>query len=153
MKKIMIVYHSQQFGNTKAMAKLVAEGCREVRGVSVKMVNTNEQRVDMDEFAACAAVALGTPDYFTYMAGGLKQFFDDVTLASWAEKPVKGKPYVAFCTHGGGGGAIKSVEELAKSCEFEKVAPSVLSRGKPTGQTIKAARALGRQLAEKVAGG
>jgi len=150
MKKILVVYHSQEAGNTKAMATLVAEGCKQVEGVEVKMVNTNDGRVDMDEVASADGLALGSPDYFSYVAGGMKQFFDDVLLATWAGKPVKGKPYVGFVTHGGGGSAVKSLESLAKSCEFVKVGESVLSRGKPVGETIEAARELGRQLARKV---
>jgi multimeric flavodoxin WrbA len=153
VKKIMIVYHSQEAGNTKAMAELVAEGCKQVPGVRVSLINTNEARVDMDTFAACDGVALGSPDYYSYVAGGLKQFFDDVTLAAWAGKNVKGKPYVGFVTHGGGGHAVNSLESLAKSCEFEKVAESVLSRGKPAGEVVDAARALGKALAEKVSKG
>ena len=150
MKKIIIVYHSQEAGNTKAMAELVAEGCRQVPNVQVSMVNTNESRVNMDEVAAADGLALGSPDYFSYVAGGLKQFFDDALLAIWAGKPIKGKPYVGFVTHGGGGSAIKSLESLAKSCELEKVAESVLSRGKPSGDAAQAAKALGRQLALKL---
>ena len=105
MKKILIVFHSQEAGNTKRMAELVARGCRQVRGVQVSMVNTNERRVDMRRLEAADGLALGTPDYFTYMAGGLKMFFDDATLAQWRGANIKGKPCVAFCTHGGGGRA------------------------------------------------
>ena len=47
MKHILIVYHSQEKGNTHRMAELVAEGCRQVAGVEVEMVNVNERRVDM----------------------------------------------------------------------------------------------------------
>ena len=64
MSRIMIIYHSQQYGNTRKMADLVAEGCKQVAGVEVQMVNTNEQRVDMKAFAACDGIALGSADYF-----------------------------------------------------------------------------------------
>jgi multimeric flavodoxin WrbA len=151
MKKILIVFHSQEAGNTERMAELVARGCAQVPGVQVSMINTNERRVDMRRLERADGLALGTPDYFTYMAGGLKMFFDDATLAQWRGANIKGKPCVAFCTHGGGGGGIRSVEGLAKHMGWEKVAPSVICQGRPKGEAIKQAVALGKALAQRIA--
>ena len=151
MKKILIVYHSQEKGNTRKMAELVAQGCRQISGVEVELVNVNERRVSMDAAERADAYALGSPDYFTYMAGGLKQFFDDICLASWSKRKVTEKPYVAFVTHGGGGGAIQSVEKLAASMKLIKVADSILSRGAPAGEAVEQSIQLGRKLAEHVA--
>lgn len=150
MKRILVIYHSQQHGNTKQMADLVAEGCRQVAGVEVAMVNVNDERVDMDALVAADGLALGTPDYFTYMAGGLKQFFDDALLASYGGAETMNKPYVAFLTHGGGGGAIESVQRLAKSLKYREVAPPVLSKGAPAGDVVQQAIALGTALAGAV---
>ncbi|MCY3018750.1 MAG: NAD(P)H-dependent oxidoreductase [Planctomycetota bacterium] len=150
MKRILIVYHSQQKGNTRRMAELVAQGCRETAGVEVAVVNVNEARVDMNAAERADAYAFGSPDYFTYMAGGLKQFFDDLCLADWAGKKVKGKPYVAFLTHGGGGGAIKSIEAMGASFKLQQVAPSVVCQGAPTGAAVEQSIALGRALAQRV---
>ena len=148
MKQILIVYHSQEKGNTRKMAELVAQGCKSVPGVEVEMVNVNEARVDMAAAERADAYALGSPDYFSYMAGGLKQFFDDLCLADWAGRKVKGKPYVAFVTHGGGGSAIQSVEGLAKAMDLKQAAPSVVSQGAPAGPLAQKSVALGKALAE-----
>jgi multimeric flavodoxin WrbA len=153
MKRILIVYHSQEKGNTRKMADLVAQGCKSVPGVEVEMVNVNEARVDMAAAERADAYALGSPDYFSYMAGGLKQFFDDLCLADWAGRKVKGKPYVAFVTHGGGGSAIQSVEGLAKAMGLVQAAPSVVSQGAPTGPLVQKSIALGKALAEKLISG
>lgn len=150
MKQIMVIYHSQQFGNTKALAELVAEGCRQVSGVQVTMVNTNEERVDIETFAACDGVALGSPDYFSYIAGGLKQFFDDAWIARRAGKPTGDKPCVLFMTHGGGGRAIESLQRLSNSMKYTPIAEPLLCQRAPSGPTIEAARALGRALAEYI---
>ena len=153
MKKILVVYHSQEKGNTKRMAELVAKGCTQVPGVEAELVNVNEQRVDMAKAEKADGYALGTPDYFSYMAGCLKQFFDDILLASWQKKNTVGKPYVAFLTHGGGGAGIKSIDELAKACKLERVAGNVACKGAPENQKdIDAALALGKALAAHVAG-
>jgi len=151
MKRILIVYHSQEKGNTRKMAELVAKGCRQVKGVEVELVNVNEDRVDMDAAERADGLALGSPDYFSYMAGGLKQFFDDLCLADWGGRKVKGKPYVAFLTHGGGGSAIASIEKLAVAMKLQQVAPSVVCKGAPSGEAAEQSIALGKALAENLA--
>ena len=150
MKRILMVYHSQEKGNTRKMAELVARGCRQIKGVQVELVNTNEARVDMDAAEKADAYALGSPDYYSYMAGGLKQFFDDLCLASWARRKVTHKPYVAFVTHGGGGSAINSIESLARSLKLEQASPSVVCQGEPCGEAVEQSIRLGRALAECV---
>jgi multimeric flavodoxin WrbA len=151
MKKILVVYHSQQSGNTHHMAELVCDGCNMIEGVEAEMINVNETRVDIKKAEAADAYALGSPDYFTYMAGGLKQFFDDILLASWGGSAVLKKPYVAFMTHGGGGGGIASIEKLAESAELVKVADSVLCKGSPEKQEdVEKSIQLGKTLAEYI---
>ncbi len=153
MKKILVVYHSQEKLNTHRMAELVASGCNQVDGVTVELINVNDTRVTIDAAEAADGFALGSPDYFHYVAGNLKQFFDDLKLAEWAGRNVTDKPYVAFLTHGGGGKAIDSFEKLAKSCKLTQVAPSVLCEKSPTADAdVAAAIALGKSLAEHVAG-
>jgi len=147
MKRILVIYHSQQSGNTKKMAELVAEGASEA-GVEVELVNVNERRADMAAVEKADGLALGTPDYFTYMAGGLKQFFDDAMIAEWGGKKIKGKPCVVFVTHGGGGGAAASVEKLAKALEFKQVGENLLSKGAPSGELLERSKALGKALAD-----
>ena len=151
MKRILIVYHSQQSGNTAKMADLVAQGCREVEGVSAEMVNVNESRVDLTAAEQADAYALGSPNYYSYLAGGLKQFFDDIYIAQGAGRKMGGKPYVAFCTHGGGGSIGEIIEKLSAAMKLQKVAPAVASRGAPEGAAAAETVALGRALAEYVA--
>ena len=151
MKKILIVYHSQEKGNTRRMAELVADGCRAVKGIAVELIDVNERRVDIAAVEAADALALGSPDYFSYVAGGLKQFFDDLKLAEWAGRKVTDKPYVGFVTHGGGGKAVESLEKLAKSCKLAKVADSVLCKAAPEQkEDMDKAVALGAALARHV---
>ena len=152
MKKILVVYHSQEKGNTQRMAELVAQGCRQVEGVSAELINVNETRVTMDAAESADGYALGSPDYFSYVAGNLTQFFDDILLAEWGGRATTGKPCVAFLTHGGGGKAIDSLDQLAKACKLSQVAPHVICEGAPEAEAdVSAAVALGRKLAEHVA--
>ena len=151
MKKILVVYHSQQKGNTRRMAELVAQGCGQVEGVSTELINVNETRVSMDAAESADGYALGSPDYFSYVAGNLKQFFDDLLLAERAERSIAGKPCAIFLTHGGGGKALEPFENLAKSCKLSQVAPGISCKGAPEAEAdVAAAIELGRKLAEQV---
>ena len=80
MKKmvlLLVLYHSQDFGNTEAMAEAVAEGAQ-TAGAEVTLINTNKKRLDIEEFRDFDVVAFGSPDYWGYIAGGLKIFVDDL---------------------------------------------------------------------------
>ena len=46
MVKALVLYHSQEFGNTAAMAEAVAEGLQDA-GCEVDLFNTNEGRFDI----------------------------------------------------------------------------------------------------------
>jgi len=149
MKKILVIYHSQQYGNTKILAEALAEGIREA-GVGVSLINTNERRVTLEEFLNADGVAIGTPDYFSYVAGTIKTLFDDIYLWDQAGKSVKGKPAALFCSHGGGGGKVRQHLESFAHRFFQKVGETV-SSGRPISEEAKKnCRALGKKLVENL---
>ena len=140
MGRILVVYYSGS-GNTRGMAELVARGAKGL-GHDVELVVADE--VKMADVKKADALALGSPDYYTYMAGQLKVFFD---RALDIRDELAGKPCVCFVSHGGGGGAIKSVERLASAIKLRQVADSVTARGLPEGADEKKCVELGRSLA------
>ena len=148
MKKIMVIYHSQQFGNTKILALALAEGIRDAGG-EVLMINTNEQRVSPEEFIAADAVAIGTPDYYSYPAGTIKTLFDDLYLWDKAGTPVKGKPAVLFMTHGGGGRAKQPFEDFAKRF-FQQMGETVTSGRPVSDEARKRCFDLGKELLSRI---
>ena len=75
MTKALVLFHSQQHGNTDKMAKAVAEGLRS-EGFTVTLHNANDERYPIEEFPVYDCVVFGTPDYFSYLAGTLKTFMD-----------------------------------------------------------------------------
>jgi len=148
MGNVLVVYHSQQFGNTKVLAEAVAQGARGA-GAAVDLINTNEHRITLDEFLGADAIALGSPDYFSHLAGTIKTFLDDIYMWDKAGEHVKGKPAVLFFTHGGGGRVQQPLESLA-SRFFELVGEPVGS-GRPVNDDAREqCVSLGRELAEKV---
>jgi multimeric flavodoxin WrbA len=147
MGRIIVIYHSQQFGNTKVLAQALAEGAREA-GAEVELISTNERRVTLDEFLAADAVAIGTPDYFSYLAGTIKSFFDDIYLWDTSGESVKGKPAALFFSHGGGGRVRQPFEYLAGRF-FEQVGETVEGERPIDEEAKKRCFELGKELAKK----
>ncbi|MGZ3514306.1 MAG: flavodoxin family protein [Thermodesulfobacteriota bacterium] len=148
MGKIIVIYHSQQYGNTKILAQSVAEGVREA-GAEVNLINTNERRVTPEEFLSTDGIAIGTPDYFSYVAGTVKSFFDDLYLWDQSGKPVKGKPAVLFFSCGGGGKVNQPFESLAQ--RFFKQVGETIGSQRPIGdEAKKKCRALGDELVKSL---
>ena len=143
MKNLLIVYHSQS-GNTEAMAKAIAEGAT-AAGANVTLKRAVEAN-DAD-ILNCDAVAIGTPNYFSYMAGMVKDFFDRV----WAvvREKMADKPYVAFGSYGGGGTvAIETVEHICDGLKMKKICESVSAQREPTAENLAACKELGKKMAE-----
>ena len=148
MVKILVIYHSQQYGKTKEIADAIAEGARET-GAEVAAINTNEQRVTLNDLMAADAVAIGTPDYYSYVAGTIKTLFDDLYLWDKAGKAVTGKPAALFYSHGGGGLVKQSLEKFG--IRFFKQVGEIIERGPANAEEAqKKGRTLGRELAQKV---
>ena len=107
--KILIVYHSRG-GHTAAMAKAVAEGAAKVPQVKVTVKPVGE--VKCAELLAADALVVGSPVYWSNMAGEVKSFFD-----RWSTEcnvlppafPMRDKIGGAFVT----GGEVSSGKEIA----------------------------------------
>jgi multimeric flavodoxin WrbA len=146
MGKIIVMYHSQQYGYTGELAAALAEGAREA-GAQVEKINTNERRVTLDEFLGADAVAIGTPDYYSYVAGTLKTFFDDLYLWDKAGKAVSGKPAAFFYSHGGGGHVRQSLEKFGNRF-FKQVGETIERNPSNAEEARQKCRALGKELAQ-----
>jgi flavorubredoxin len=149
MSTILILYHSQEYYNTHAMAEAVAEGAQ-AAGADVTLVNTNKQRLDIEAYRAFDAAAFGSPDYYSYIAGTLKTFLDDWYIAKKTNaRGLTGKPYGLFYSHGGGGNVRRPLEDLF-SRMGTKVGATIASAGRPNAAVLTACRELGHQLANAV---
>jgi len=143
MVKVSIIYYSRS-GKTQALANAIAEGVVRVDGAEA-----SAKRVDyatMYDIIDYDAVAFGSPNYFSYMAGSLKDFFDKGL--SLRDKTA-GKPCAAFTSGGGGSDtALQSIERLMGSYKLEKVSDGVISAGDPTDEDLEKCRDLGEKLAK-----
>ena len=130
------------------MAEAVAEGLREA-GCEVDLFNTNDGRFDIAQFPQYDCAAFGSPDYYSYVAGNLKQFMDDHYIADVRQgmAGLKGKPYGLFYSHGGGGRVIDAMKSIFSRVGTEAAEP-VGSRGYPNPQVLEQCKSLGKRLAE-----
>ena len=150
MVRALVLYHSQEFGNTAAMAEAVADGLRDA-GCEVDLFNTDEGRFDVTKFPQYDCAAFGSPDYYSYIAGGLKTFMDDHYIYDVRKglEGLKGKPYTLFYSHGGGG-RVRDVMPRIFRRVGTLIGEPVGCRGKPDTQVLEQCNALGKELAEAV---
>ena len=143
MAKVLIVYHSMS-GNTRAAAEAVAEGVKGVAGAEALVVEAAQAGIR--ELLDCTTLAVGTPDYFSYMAGGLKDFFDRTFYPTQGK--ITDKPVGIFVTHGGGGKAVESVKSLCRSFKLRLACAPVLVKDSPAGDARNPLVAMGELLAK-----
>ena len=144
MSTVCVLYDSRG-GNTRAVAESIAEGVLLVPDVRARLMDATE--LDMEALAASEALAVGSPNYYTYMSGRVKTFFD----LAFRNVDFKGKPFVAFSTHGGGGGGSEIIEKLAGSIGMSKAADGIDILGAPAGDQLKDCRHLGQMIARAAA--
>lgn len=158
MANVLVLYYSVE-GKTEALAKAVADGVN--KSGKATAVLKRVDRATIDDFISCDAVAFGSPNYFGYMAGPMKDFFDRAYLqvgempgrksseaALKARKTVYGKPAAAFTSGGhSSSDALQSIERMYKPFKLEKSAEGVVSLADSTEKSIAACTKMGEALA------
>ncbi|USN53146.1 MAG: NAD(P)H:quinone oxidoreductase [Candidatus Nomurabacteria bacterium] len=126
---VLVLFYSFT-GKTAELAKIIAQGAREIGDVEVKVMRVPEllpasffrknpklkkvhnsltkefPEASLDDFINADGVALGTPVHFGSFASQLKQFLDGLSPI-WLEGKLVNKPAAVFCS----GGSIHSGEE------------------------------------------
>ncbi|MBU1912341.1 MAG: NAD(P)H-dependent oxidoreductase [Candidatus Omnitrophica bacterium] len=142
MAKVLVVYHTQT-GNTEKLAFAAKEGMKSA-GIDVILKKASD--AGLEDLLSCDGYCFGTPDYFSYMAGALKDFFDRTCYPS--EGKITDRPYVCFVSHGGDGKAVRSLERMAKRFKLKKITESLLVEGEPKKSDLEKAKELGKRLAK-----
>lgn len=107
--KILIVYHSLG-GHTEAMAKAVVEGAKKIPQAEITLKKVAD--VKCGELLATDALIVGSPVYWSNMAGEVKSFFDRFSMDCGVLPPafqMRDKIGGAFVT----GGETSSGKEIA----------------------------------------
>jgi NAD(P)H dehydrogenase (quinone) len=105
--KVLVTYASRT-GNTAKMAQGVADGARAVQRTMVDLKTVD--RVTSDDLFSADAVVVGSPVYWSNMAGEVKTFFDNwqFKFGVFPEFKMRNKVGAAFAT----GGQAASGKEL-----------------------------------------
>lgn len=105
--QVLIAYHSVS-GNTEKMAEAVAAGARTIPGAMVMMKRVGQ--VTSEELFAADAIIIGSPVYWSNMAGEVKTFFDNwqFKFGVFPEFKMKNKVGAVFAT----GGQVSSGKEM-----------------------------------------
>ncbi len=150
MKKILIIYYSQS-GMVQEMANAVKRGIEE--DGSFKAVFKTAEQANRDDLMSASGIAIGTPDYFDYMAGTVKDFFDRTFYS--VQSKIRGSltanmPCVFFVSGGTGGmPALESLKKISSSFRF-KVVDHVASGPRLTEDVIEKCELLGKKLTEEI---
>ncbi len=140
--KILIVYASRT-GNTEKLAQAVAEGARSAGVVGVELKRARDTKptdADADAFA------FGSHSAFEYMAGELKNLFEDFYPV---RDKLAGKPVLLFTTgQGGQSSTLASIEKVVGVFNPNWVKPGVAVEGAPKDADKARAREMGKKLAE-----
>jgi len=143
--KILIIYHSQT-GNTEKMAEYVAKGAAAITNVKVTLKRATD--ATLQDLLECDGLAIGSPEYFGYMAGLVKDFFDRTYNEARERKEIFKKPYVVFVSAGNDGtGALSHIERIAMGYQFKKVYAPVIARGVIDNAILEECEELGGTLA------
>ena len=105
--QVLVAYHSVS-GNTEKMAEAVAAGVRTIPGAKVMMKRVGQ--VTAEELFEADAIVVGSPVYWSNMAGEVKTFFDNwqFKFGVFPDFKMKNKVGAAFAT----GGQISSGKEV-----------------------------------------
>jgi len=149
MVRILVLFHSQG-GNNRKMAQVVADGVNSIEGSEAVLKDALD--ATLQDLLDCSGVIIGSPEYFGYMSGAVKDFFDR-TYESARENTFR-KPYALFVNGGNDGtGALNSIERICIGFRFKKVTHPIVAKGEITPDVLEACREMGQTMAAGCAAG
>jgi multimeric flavodoxin WrbA len=128
------------------MAQAVARGASSIPNVKAILKEAGE--TTLEDLLACDGVAFGSPEYFGYMAGALKDLFDRTYYDARGRKEIFKKPYVIFISAGNDGlGALRSIERICVGYQLKKVYDPFIATGEIDGAILNRCDELGKVIA------
>ena len=124
--KIVILYYSKG-GNTKELADKIYSILQSETGddISVELKAADSFLADsgsINDLRKVSGLIVGTPDYYSYLSGFVKIFFDEIYRF---RHELTGVPAFGFITHGGGGRAAKPLQSLLSSIKLDAISPVI----------------------------
>ncbi len=128
------------------MAEAAARGAAEIEGTTV--ILKEALKTTPEDLVECDGILFGSPEYFGYMAGALKDLFDRTYELLRGHKRIFRKPYCVFISAGNDGqGALNNIERICIGFQFKKVHHPVVAKGPVTKEVLARCEELGRIMA------
>jgi multimeric flavodoxin WrbA len=151
MADVLVMFHSQT-GNTEKLAKAVAQGVAQTEGARVVLKRAVDATAQ--DLKGCNAVVICSPEYFGYMAGAIKDFFDRTYEELKDDRAVHKKPFSAVVSAGNdGSGALNHIERICRGYRLKKVQKPIICKGPVTEEIVARCLELGSTMAEGVKAG
>jgi multimeric flavodoxin WrbA len=121
-------------------------GAEDIDGVEAVVRRAFE--ATLEDLLGCRGVVIGSPEYFGYMAGAVKDFFDRTYSDARGRREVFRKPYAVFVSAGNdGSGALNAIERICLGYQFKKILEPVVAKGEIDSEIISECRKLGKTIA------
>ena len=143
--KTLIIYSSRT-GNTEKLAKAVAEGAKQVPGVTVEIMRS--ESVTPEDVIGADGYAIGSPSHFSIMSGQILTLLTDLYFI---REKIAGRPMAVFTTGAGGQvTALENIERIIGVFNPRFVKPGLAIEGAPNEADRVQAAKLGEKLARAV---
>ena len=151
MAEILIMFHSQT-GNTEKLAKAVAQGVSRTENARVHLKEASHTVAQ--DLRNCSALVICSPEYFGYMAGAIKDFFDRTYEELKDDATVRKKPFSIVISAGNDGSfALSHIERICKGYRLREVQKPIVCKGRVTEEVLARCCELGSTMAEGVDAG
>jgi len=148
MINVLIIYHTQS-GNTEKLARAVAQGVNDTENAYATFKNVSNATAQ--DVRGCNAFVICSPEYFGYMAGAIKDFFDRTYEELKDDQRIWKKPYCIVVSAGNDGSFAHShIERICKGYRFKKIQHPIICKGPVTEEMVRKCFDLGMTIAEGI---
>jgi flavorubredoxin len=147
--RTLLVFYLSAYGNTRAMAEVIAAGAEAVGGVRVSLYDLELGEVGpfVDLIEEADGLVFGSP---TINGDAVKPIWD--LLSSLTAVNLRGKLGAAFGSFGWSGEAVPMIEDRLRGLKLRVPLKGVRARLIPTPEELAECRALGASLARHLTG-
>ncbi len=151
MATVLIIYHSQT-GNTKRLARAVTKGVEQTEKATAILKKAADATAQ--DLRTSDGLVICSPEYFGYMAGQMKDFFDRTYEELKDDPSIYRKPFCIVVSAGNdGSGALMHIERICKGYRLKKVQEPIISKGSVNAEMAEKCFILGRTIAEGINAG
>ncbi len=128
------------------MAEAVAAGAASIKDTTVVLKQAKDATIE--DLILSDGIVIGSPEYFGYMAGMIKDFFDRTYETAKGKPEIFKKPYTIFISAGNDGrNARDQIERICLGYAFKKVYEPLIVRGLPGEESLEQCREMGQTIA------